>query len=132
MHLGVTFPQAVPHPPSCLCGPQSFLSMQLESEIPRQLVSTSPCAFPFFVRRAPISARITSFLQNQSIFDFAFPNFSHICVHYFSFFFTLKKMSFIHSQRDNQGYSFYDCLDEAFCHHGSVCSCFVWLSGPPL
>lgn len=46
MHLGVT-PQAVHHPPSYLCVPESFPSMQLESEIPCQLVASF--LWPFLV-----------------------------------------------------------------------------------
>ena len=45
MHLGVTLPRAVHHPPSCICVPKSFLSMQLEREIDCQLGAASSCPF---------------------------------------------------------------------------------------
>lgn len=46
MHLAVTLPQAVNHPPSYLCHPESFLRMHLESETPCQLFASAfLCSF---------------------------------------------------------------------------------------
>lgn len=85
MHLGVTLPQAVHHPPSYLCVPKSFLSMQLESEIPCQLIASFSCPFlvlpPLFVCSPPISAQITLFLSKAIVF-FAFPNLAVIIKHH--------------------------------------------------
>lgn len=73
MHLAVTLPQAVHHPPSYLCVPESFLRMHLETETPCQLFASFSCPFlvlsllPLsctFVSRAPISAQIIVFLSN--------------------------------------------------------------------
>lgn len=44
-NLGVTLPQAVGQPPSYLWIPKNFLSMQLESEIPRQVIASFSCCF---------------------------------------------------------------------------------------
>jgi len=45
IHLGETLPRAVHHPPSYLCVPKSFLSMQLECEIAATSLSHSLCLF---------------------------------------------------------------------------------------
>lgn len=101
MHLGVTLPQAVHHPPWYLCIRKCFLSMQLESEIPCQLIASFSCPF-FFVCRAPISAQFTMFLSKSIVF-FPFSIFYLFSVHIFFSFFHSHMFFFCNSWRDNKG-----------------------------
>lgn len=87
MHLGVT-PQAVHHPPSYLCVPESFPSMQLESEIPCQLVASF--LWPFLV------PSLSLYVEQHFFFIFFSPKITLLQL-FFSFAFSqfLNDTSFL-------------------------------------
>lgn len=80
MNLGVTLPQAFHQPPSSCRVPKNFLSMQLGSEILRQLTASFSCcffgAFPLFLCSLQI---LESPCSSPNPLFFASPNL-YVCL----------------------------------------------------